>query len=51
MEFNPRFVYNVIEVFRSVDGFLGKELRRELPLDSNNVFSTSSIDYVNDDKV
>ena len=51
MEFNPRFVYNVTGVFRSVDGFLGSELRRELSLDSNNVFRRSLVVEVNDDEV
>ena len=51
MEFNPRFVYNVTGVFRSIDGFLGKELRRELSLDSNNVFRRSLVVEVNDDEV
>lgn len=51
MEFNPRFVYNVTKVFRSVDGFFGKELRRELSLDSNNVFRRSLVVEVNDDEV
>ena len=51
MEFNPRFVYNAIGVFRSSDGFIGKELRRELSLDSNNVFRRSLVVEVNDDEV
>ena len=51
MEFNPRFVYNATEVFRSIDGFLGSELRRELSLDSNNVFRRSLVVEVNDDEV
>ena len=51
MEFNPRFVYNVTGVFRSVDGFLGSELRRELSLDNNNVFRRSLVVEVNDDEV
>ena len=51
MEFNPRFVYNAIGVFRNVDGFLGSELRRELSLDSNNVFRRSLVVEVNDDEV
>ena len=51
MEFNTRFVYNAIGVFRNVDGFLGSELRRELSLDSNNVFRRSLVVEVNDDEV
>lgn len=51
MEFNPRFVYNVTGVFRSVDGFCGNKLRRELSLDSNNVFRRSLIVEVNNDEV
>ena len=51
MEFNPRFVYNVTRVFSSVDSFLGSELRRELSLDSNNVFRRSLVVEVNDDEV
>ena len=51
MEFNPRFVYNAIGVFRNVDGFLGSELKRELSLDSNNVFRRSLVVEVNDDEV
>lgn len=51
MEFNPRFVYNAIGVFRSSDSFCGKELRRELSLDSNNVFRRSLVVEVNDDEV
>ena len=51
MEFNPRFVYNVTRVFSRVDGFLGSELRRELSLDSNNVFRRSLVVEVNDDEV
>ena len=51
MEFNPRFVYNVTGVFRSVDGFQGSELRRELSLDSNNVFRRSLVVEVNDDEI
>lgn len=51
MEFNPRFVYNVTRVFSSVDGFRGSELRRELSLDSNNVFRRSLVVEVNDDEV
>ena len=51
MEFNPRFVYNVTGVFSSVDGFLGSELRRELSLDSNNVFRRNLVVEINDDEV
>ena len=51
MEFSPRFVYNVTGVFRSVDSFQGSELRRELSLDSNNVFRRSLVVEVNDDEV
>ena len=51
MEFNPRFVYNAIGVFRGSDSFYEKELRRELSLDSNNVFRRSLVVEVNDDEV
>ena len=51
MEFNPRFVYNAIGVFRNSDSFCGRELRRELSLDSNNVFRRSLVVEVNDDEV
>ena len=51
MEFNPRFVYSAIGVFRSGDSPRGNELRRELSLDSNNVFRRSLVVEVNDDEV
>lgn len=51
MEFNPRFVYSAIGVFRSSDSPRENELRRELSLDSNNVFRRSLVVEVNDDEV
>ena len=49
MEFSTRFARGVISVFDSSDHFNPIQLRRELSLDSNNVFRRSLIIEVNDE--
>lgn len=51
MEFNPRFTYNVISVFNSVEYYNPDKLERNLSLDSNNVFRKSLVIEVNNDEV
>lgn len=51
MEFSPRFVYSATRVFNSSDTLDIECLRRELSLDSNNVFRRSLVIEVNDDEV
>ena len=51
MEFNPRFVYNVVGVFNSSESGNTDQLERDLSLDSNNVFRRSLVVEVNDDEV
>ena len=51
MEFNPRFTYNVISVFNSVEYGNPDKLERNLSLDSNNVFRKSLVIEVNNDEV
>ena len=51
MEFSPRFVYSATRVFNSNDTLDAECLRRELSLDSNNVFRRSLVIEVNDDEV
>lgn len=51
MEFSIRFAYSVRSVFNSGDGGNLTQLKRELSLDSNNVFRRSLIIEVNDDEV
>lgn len=51
MEFNIRFARGVSSVFNSMDYDNPTQLKRELSLDSNNVFRRSLIIEVNDDEV
>lgn len=51
MEFSPRFVYSAIRAFNSNDTIDANYLRRELSLDSNNVFRRSLVIEVNDDEI
>lgn len=51
MEFNPRFVYNVMGVFNSSESGNPIELGINLSLDSNNIFRRSLVVEVNDDEV
>lgn len=51
MEFSIRFARGVSSVFNSMDGSNPIQLKRELSLDSNNVFRRSLIIEVNDDEV
>lgn len=51
MEFNTRFARGVSSVFNSRDGSNPIQLKRELSLDSNNVFRRSLIIEVNNDEV
>ena len=51
MEFSIRFAHSVSSVFNSSDSNNPTQLKRELSLDSNNVFRRSLIIEVNDDEV
>lgn len=51
MEFKPRFVCNVMNVFTIDESGNPIQLERELSLDSNNVFRRSLIIEVNNDEV
>jgi hypothetical protein len=51
MEFNPRFAYNVMNVFNSSESGNPDQLEMNLSLDSNNVFRRSLVIEVNNDEV
>ena len=51
MEFNPRFAYNVMDVFNSSESGNPDQLEMNLSLDSNNVFRRSLVIEVNNDEV
>lgn len=51
MEFNPRFAYNVMDVFNSRESGNPNQLEMNLSLDSNNVFRKSLVIEVNNDEV
>ena len=51
MEFDLKFAYNVMSVFNSRESDNPQQLKRELSLDSNNVFRKSLIIEVNKDEV
>ena len=51
MEFNPRFIRNVMGVFYNNESGNPEQLGMNLSLDSNNVFRRSLVIEVNDDEV
>lgn len=51
MEFSPRFAYNVMGVFNSIEFNNPNQLEMNLSLDSNNVFRRSLVIEVNNDEV
>lgn len=51
MEFNPRFVHDVMSVFNSSEFDNSDHLEMNLSLDSNNVFRRSLVVEVNNDEV
>lgn len=51
MEFKPRFVHNVMNVFTNCESGNPEQLEMNLSLDSNNVFRRSLIIEVNNDEV
>lgn len=51
MKFSPRFAYNVMKIFNTIESDNPYMLERSLSLDSNNVFRRSLVIEVNNDEV